>query len=300
MHANASLTGMTLAALALLGISAAAFADVPRPTQHPLHVMSMNQCTDQIVLALLPPSRIASVTWLSRDPQLSLMAAQAMRVGVNHGLAEEVVRQHPDLIIAGKFTKPATRALLAQLHWPMIEVDYADGFDQIRQVTRQIAKAVGEEARGEALIAHMNRQLADLAKDRGVPIRVAAWDGSGFSAAKGSLYDAVLGAAGAVNVGVEPPASAYGSPDTEVLLTSAPALLVKGAGDDAMSLRENVARHPLVRYYWGKDRTLVIRQADYFCGTPLIGDAILRLRRDLRRTAAAARSPLPFAEAKAR
>lgn len=276
------------------GVAAAGPSGIPRATPHPVRVMSINQCTDQIVLALLPPERIASVTWLSRDPRNSLMAAQAKRVGVNRGLAEEVVRQRPDLVIAGSYTTPATRGLLKRLGWPMIEVDNADSFDQVRAITRQIARAVGEQARGEALIAHMDRGLAALARDHGPKIRVAAWDGGGFSAARNSLYDTVLTAAGAVNVANSPPATAYGTPDTEVLLAAAPELLVQGSYD-RMSLRENEAHHPLVRRYWGKDRTLVIRPAYYICGTPFVADAALMLRRDLRAARAAARTPLPFA-----
>lgn len=262
----------------------------------PVRVMSMNQCVDQIVLALLPPERIASVTWLARDPDGSLMHRAAARVGVNHGLAEEVVRQQPDLIVAGTYTTPATRSLLKRLGYPMIEVDNADSFDDIRRITRQVAKAVGEEARGEALIARMNRQLAELARDPGPPLRVAAWDGAGFNASEGSLYNAVLEAAGAINVANQPPASTYGRPDVEVLLLTAPALLVKGAGNGrAPGLRDNVERHPVIRQFWDGPRTLTIRQAYYVCGTPFIGDAIFRLRAELQGAAAQVKTPLPFA-----
>lgn len=171
----------------------------------------------------------------------------------------------------------------------------ADGFEKIRTVTRQVALAVGEEARGEALIARMDRRLAELARDPGPPLRVATWDGAGFNASKGSLYNAVLEAAGAVNVANQPPASTYGRPDVEVLLQTAPALLVKGANvGRAPGLRDNVERHPLVRRYWDGDRTLTIRQAYYICGTPLVADAALQLRAELREATARARRPLPF------
>lgn len=285
-----------LLAIAAFSASAgsAALIGVPAPTPHPLHVMSMNQCSDQILLALLPPERIVSVTWLSRDPQGSMMPAAARRVGVNHGLAEEVVRQQPDLVIVSSFMAPATRGLLHRMGWPMIEVSDAPSFDRIRALTRQIAAAVDERARGEALIAAMDRKLALLARDPAPPLRVAAWDGSGFSAQPGSLYDAVLGAAGAINVANLPPANGYGRPDTEVLLAAAPQLLIQG-GYDRMGLRENIAHHPLVRRFWGRDRTLVIKQSYYLCGTPSIADAALKLRDQMRAAMAAARTPLPFA-----
>lgn len=263
-----------------------------------MRVMSMNQCTDQLVLALLPPERIASVTWLARDPAGSLLHRAAGRVGINHGLAEEVVRQQPDLVIAGSFTTPATRALLRRLGYPMIEVDHPGSIDAIRAATRQIASAVGEEARGERLLARMDRQLADLAREPGPPLRVAAWDGAGFSATRGSLFDTMLGLAGAVNVANEPPASGYGKPDTEILLLSAPTLLVKGAGVGRKpGMHDNVDRHPLVRRYWNGARSLTIAQAYYLCGTPMIGDAALKLRRELRGAARHIHAPLPFAPA---
>ena len=62
---------------------------VPRATAHPVRVFSANQCIDQIILALLPPERIASVTWLSRDGAAGPVARAAQRVGVNHGLVEQ-------------------------------------------------------------------------------------------------------------------------------------------------------------------------------------------------------------------
>jgi len=292
MSRAVALLAVTAAALLSSG-SDAAPSGVPKATAHPLRVMSTNQCGDQILLALLPPERIASVTWLSRNPEDSLMTAAAQRVAVNHGTAEEVVRQRPDLIVADDYSRPATKALLKRLGWPMIEIADASTIDQIRAVTRQIARAVDEQARGKALIAHMDRQLAVLSRTPAPAIRVAAWDGSGFSASKGSLFDTILHLAGAENVADEPPASGYGVPDTEVLLAAAPDLILQG-GYDRGTLRENIAHHPLVRRYWGKDRTLVIHQAYYMCGTPFVADTALMLRRQLVAAKAGIHTALPF------
>ena len=266
----------------------------PVSVTRPMRVMSMNQCTDQLVLALLPPERIASVTWLSRDPTGSLMARAAGRVGVNHGLAEEVLAQKPDLVVAGSFTTPALRGMLNRLDYPMIEVEHANSIDDVRRITRQVASAVGEPARGEALIARMDRELADLSRDPGPPIRVVAWDQTGFSAGAGTLYDAVLAAAGARNVVREPMSLSYRKPDVEVLLQAAPALLVRGSRDARIAgLGDDVMRHRLVRRFWSGGRTLTIPQAYYTCGTPMVADAAIALRRQLRRAVPFARA-LPF------
>ncbi len=283
-----------VAAMALSGDIAMAAGPVPAQVRHPLHVMSLSECTDQLLLALLPPDRIASVTFLSRDPETSQMAAHARRVGINHGLAEEVLRQRPDLVLAGTYTTSSTRALLKRLGWPIIEVPPADTIDQIRVTTRQVAKAVGAETRGETLLGRMDRQLAALRSQPGPHLRVAAWDGAGFSSSSGSLFATLLGLAGADNIGGS--SVQRGAPDTETLLAAAPDLIVQGSLTNQHSLRSDTAYNPLVRRFWGADRTLTVRPAYYLCGTPFLADAALRLRDDLRAKVKITRTPLPFAK----
>ena len=239
-------------------------------TTRPLRVMSMSQCTDQLVLALLPPARIASVTWLSRDPRFSAEAGAAMRVPINHGGVEEVARTRPDLIVTDTFSNPGGRALLRRLGYPMIEVADAASVADIRRNVRTVAAAVGERARGEALIAGMDRALAvppDAPRER---IRVAAWDRDGMGA--GTMLDTILAAAGAIDVGTR-------GGDVEDLLVAAPTLLVeRTSGAPSASLGDNRADHPIVRARWNRDRRLRVPEADLFCATPAIGKAALSLR----------------------
>ena len=260
----------------------------------PLRVMSLNACADQLVLALLPPSRITSVTWLSRDPSLSIMVRAAQRVAINHGSAEEVLRDHPDLVIAGAYATPATRAMLRTLRYPLLELDSADGFDDIRRDTRRVAAAVGETARGEALIARMDATLRRLSRATGPPLRVAAWDGAGFSAQPGSMYDAVLRAAGAHNVANDKGVLASAAPDIETLLAMAPDLLVRsGSGSEPPGRRADVVNNPVVLRFWAH-RTVVVPEYDYICGTPFSADAALALRQDMRAAVRRAGKPLSF------
>lgn len=295
--------GRRLAVIALLvQLMLAGCAARPAPaarfSQHPMRVMSMNQCTDQLALALLPPERIVSVSWLARDPTGSVMAKAAGNIAINHALAEEVVRQNPDLILVGAFTNPATRAALDRLGYPMMEVADPQDFEGIRAITRQVARAVDERARGEELIAAMDRRLAQLARERRPLIRVAAWDSAGFAAQPNSLYETVLKTAGAVNVTNAPPfVTTVGRPDVEALLHAAPRLIVRGVGrNEKPGLHDNVDRHPLVRRYWDGGRTIAIPPVYYVCGTPFAAEAAWQLRQQLRAAEVQARKPLPFAQ----
>src|SRR3984957_10984301 len=104
----------------------------------PQHVMSLSMCTDDLLLELLPPQRIASVTYYSRDPSNSYQWPQAAKVPVNWGTVEEVLAEKPDLVLAGTYTTPATRSLLKKMHLPLLEVPPAADFNEIRAVTRQV------------------------------------------------------------------------------------------------------------------------------------------------------------------
>lgn len=240
----------------------------------PLRVMSINQCTDQYALLLLPRERITSVSWLARDRQGSQVAALARRVPINRGTAEEVARQKPDLILAGPYTTPATRALLRRLGYRLIEVDDATDFATIRATTRRLAAALGVKPRGEALIARMNATLARLGRAPKQRVRVAAWDGAGFGARPGSLYAALLEAAGASNVA----AGAAGA-NVEALLAARPHVLVRG-GAGGHDLNGDATRHPVVRWTWA-GRTVTVASAAYACGTPMSVEAAAKLRADL-------------------
>ena len=268
------------AALCLAGCSAA--PAVPHPNRAPARVMSMNGCTDQLVLALLPRERIASVTTLARDPEYSLLAARAQTIPANRGLAEDVAGVRPDLVVASSFTPPAQLAMLRHLGFPLLVVDDPGSPDAIRRAVRAVATAVGEEARGEALVAGMDRDLAELARAPGPPLAVAAWGEEGLGAPTGSLADTLLTAAGARNVG----AARGGRADSiEALLALSPSLLVREEPHFRHPGRhDDLAFHPVIARRW-QARTLVLPQAAVICGTPFIGRVALAIRAQLRAAA---------------
>ncbi|MFT3810574.1 MAG: ABC transporter substrate-binding protein [Micropepsaceae bacterium] len=255
------------------GPSAAGDAKAAALPPHPMRVMSLNQCTDQIVLALLPPERITSVTWLTRDPLTSRMAEAAMRVGANFGVAEEVLAERPDLVVTGVFTTGALKRLLRRLGIPVYEVETPENFEAIARVTREMAAVLGEEAKAETLIAGMEARLAAAAQAP-TRLRVAAWDGGGYAPGAGTLYHELLTAAGAVNVAAEGGVNQYAEFDAEAVLMTAPDALVQGVPTpDEPGLRREAETHPLARRFYA-ERTVTVPQWAYVCGTTYSAEAV--------------------------
>jgi iron complex transport system substrate-binding protein len=269
-----------LASLAALAVSGAAGAAEP-----PQRIMSLSQCTDQLLLQLVPPERITSVTYLSRRSNESYLTADAFNVGINYGTPEEVAREHPDLVLTGTFSTPAARVLLRRIGANLVEVPPAEDFDQIRAVTRQVAHAVGADAKGEALITEMDAALADLARTK--PARrivVAGWTTSGTVPAKGTLFDSILTAAGGTNVatllGNEPIYGQATAFDLEQVVALRPDILAYGDSRVGRTdLTGEQLRHPIVRRLFA-NRQIAYPETLYSCGLP---QSATIAARDLRR-----------------
>jgi iron complex transport system substrate-binding protein len=249
----------------------------------PQRILSLMQCTDLLVLALVPRSRIASITYLAHPAVEMLMPGRDRGVAINHGTAEEILRQKPDLILAGTFSTPAARRLAARVGAPLIEVGPATSFADIRATTRRIGLAVGELQRAEAMIQRMDATLHRLAATRPRRARrVVGWDGSGSVPGRGTLPDAIIRAAGAINIAATRADDRAASFDVEQLLAARPDAILQGRGEwRGASLNATRAAHPLVRRLY-RGRRIAYSDSLYSCGLPQTAEAALDLRRALR------------------
>lgn len=269
---------MALACAAVIAPATAA------PPAKPQRIMSLNMCNDLILLMLVPPERIVSITSLAHDAVTVVMPGADKGVRTNRGTAEEILLHKPDLILASPWSTAMARKVAGKLDTPMVEVEAANDFGAIRRVVRQIGTAVGESARAEALIRDMDRDLATLAARRSVrPLRVVAWSGDGSVPGRGTLTDAIVTAAGAVNIGAKRQNGGYSSFGLEELIAARPDAILQGVGGyDQPSLRETQARHPLIdRLFAG--RQVNYPDAAYACGIPQAAKAARQLADALAR-----------------
>ena len=282
--ASLAAAGLACASDTRPGAAAVTTATAGVPAPAPMRVMSLNQCTDQLVLMLLPLRNISSVTYLAEGGAVTPAIRDKARLApINHGLAEEVLAEKPDLIISGRYTTPATRMLAKQVGIPLIEVDPADSFADIRRITRQVAAAVGKQDRAEDLIARMDATLDEL-KRTAPKRRLAAvgWNGSGRVPGKHSLFNEILNAAGGTNVAARPGVF-QASFDLEQLLALKPQPDLLLYGESALSkpsLQAGLVQHRVLRKAYGA-RRIAYPEGPYTCGVPQSADAARELRAEM-------------------
>jgi len=271
-------------ALALAAAALAVGAGPPASAAErgpPQRIMSTNICTDLLLLEIAPRSRIVSVTFMAPDGARSLFPGRTDGLALNHGAAEDVVNLKPDLILDSGLSSPLVRTLARRVGAKVIDVKDANNFQDIRDTVRQVGAAVGEPARAEALVRQMDATLAELAAHPPRRVyRVVAWSGGAAVPGKGSLTDAIITAAGAVNIAAQPGQMESSFGVEELLAAKPDALLFGGATLGQPSLVSDEGQHRAVRQFYA-GRRIAYRDIAHTCGLPQSAESARDLRRAL-------------------
>jgi len=247
-------------------------------------VASINLCADQHVLALADPEQIRSVSWLAADPEESSFAAEAARFTLNYGTAEELLAFDPDVVMAGTYTSPFTRALLQRLGYRVVALEPESSIDDIERNLRLVGEAIGQTERSERAIAALRERLRTIEAPR--PAYAAATvvvRPGGFTVGADSLANDLMQRAGVRNMAAEQGLDRWGSLSMEALIRSAPDLVVlTGYRNAEPSLANTVLAHPALRRLGATRRTTTVPAAVWACGSVRSLEAAELLQRAAR------------------
>lgn len=255
----------------------------------PQRIVSLNLCTDQLLLELVGRERIASISFLASDPEFSAVADKAKGIAVNRGLAEEIVPLRPDLVLAHKYAARQSVGMLQRLGIRVVEIDLPENLAAVKTQIATVAEAVGEPARGQAMIGDIERRLASLPSPVGPRLTAAIYEPSGFAFGANSLADAILQAAGFVNLAAKLGIGGYAQLGMETLLASPPdVLVVDDTASDRRSMAQQFLDHPALRQRFTGNRRVAVPRRLWICGgTSIVEAATLlaqaRVARESRR-----------------
>ena len=267
-----SLRARVWVAFALWQITAPAYALPPQ------RIVSLNVCTDQILVDLVPRERIAAVTHLAADAAISAAPGKLAGLPVSHGGAEDVLARNPDLIIAGAYTTPATVDLLRRLGRRVVVVPLPQDVAGVRAVIAEMAEAVEEVGTGKALVADLDARLAlvrsRVARQDAHPTALV-YQINNYVAGRGTLVDEALQIAGLKNGGGGVRTFASGQTSLEAIISAPPDLIVLATRPDAYAttVGDNL-RHPALQRLLQRLPNLVLPWPLWLCGTQHIATAI--------------------------
>jgi iron complex transport system substrate-binding protein len=238
------------------------------PGQELPTVASINLCTDQLVLTVAASEQILSLSWLSADPEESMLADAAREHALNYGSAEELIRIAPEVVVAGTETSPFTRQLARRLGFEVLEIAPAESLADIARNLRAVGAAIGRGAEAERAVAAMSARAEALSTDRDRPARSAiVVRPGGFTVGRGTLADELMRLAGLDNGAAA--LDRWGSLSIEALLASRPEVVViADYRRDQASLANAVFAHPALRGLGIALTSVSVPSKYWACGLP--------------------------------
>ena len=246
--------------------------------EHPKRVVSLNLCTDQLVLGLLDRNRIVSVTYLATDPTISYLAERARGIPQNHGLAEEILPLKPDLILAGAFTSRPTTALLKRLGYRVVIFEMALSFDTLRLNIMKAGVVLREEKKATLLVDKFNQDVEKIHPISRIPISVIVLQPRSAGVGQLSLLGDIFRTVGFNTFSVTDETMEVGWVTLDRIIQAQPELIISEPDPPWPSLGHLAMRHPAyeaVRNKQGRVPTRVNLPTNLWnCGGPQVAKAI--------------------------
>ena len=134
----------------------------------PQRIASMTLGTDELLLDLVGPERLAAVTYLASDATTSNIAdrpelAQIEAVIQPNPSPEQIIDLEPDLVFVASFTDATVIEQLRGAGLNVFATSFFSSIDAMQQNILDIGELVGETARAEEIVAQMDAQLDAVA-----------------------------------------------------------------------------------------------------------------------------------------
>ncbi|MGO4711763.1 ABC transporter substrate-binding protein [Bradyrhizobium sp. 2TAF24] len=265
---------------------AIASATVTAATAAGPRIASINLCTDQLLIALADPDQVLGLSPYALDKARSWMAVEAARYPLLSGEAEDVLELKPDLVLAGRYTKRATRELLKRQGLKVVELDAVRSIEDTKQQIIRIGDVVGHPERAATQIARIDAAVA-WAREAVArkPVRVLGVSRRGWVSGGDSLTSSLLATIGITNAARDVNLkSSGGFASLEAIIAAKPDFIVVSEGDDfAEDQGRAFLLHPALQDLYPPDKRIVLPERLTVCGGPMLADALDRLVAEFER-----------------
>mgnify|MGYP003126021410 FL=1 len=244
--------------------------------ESPERIVSLSLCSDELLLRLADRDRIASLSYLSADPDFSAISNELSGIHLNRGRAEEVVLLDPDLVLSSQFSASSALNLLQQLGYSISTLGFPTSLQETYAQIRELGLQLEEEERAEMLINEMRDQVEAIRLELDARNNLSAvfYSNNGFSFGRHTLRDSFLQSLGINNVAADYGIVSFGKLPLEVLIEAKPDFLLV----DASSLHQNRLAHPLLNHpvlqaYFGEENIIVLPDKYFQCAGPSLLNA---------------------------
>jgi iron complex transport system substrate-binding protein len=264
-------------ALAACEASLASAAPLPR-------IVSMNVCTDQVLLTLADPEQLLGLSRYVRDAWVTGDVSRYPRLS---GGAEDVLVLKPDVVVTSAFDKRATKELLKAHGLRLAELAVPRNLMEVKDQLRELGAIAGHPDRAAREITKLDAALARARQAVAAKhYRVLPLSRRGWVAGSDSFVGSLLAETGLLNTSGELGFDFGGFASLEAIVSAKPdLLLVSQAGDFARDDGQAFLLHPALERFYPAAKRIVIPERLTECGGVMLAEALDVLVKELERVA---------------
>jgi iron complex transport system substrate-binding protein len=219
----------------------------PSALAAPQKVVSLNLCTDQLAVTMLPKEYLKGVSFNATDKALSLVAATARDVPQLKGTLEEMAEIQPDFVLMAQGQNPRLQEWLGGNGIPFLALGAVSDIDDMQAQVAEVARALDNDEYALNLRARQNIIIGQSKLPR-PDMRVAVYYPRGFTDGRGTLLNDLIGRMGGINVAEEQGSRGMSYLALEELVMLQPDVLIIPLYDyDVASQAEKLSRHPALK-----------------------------------------------------
>ncbi|WDI32426.1 ABC transporter substrate-binding protein [Hyphococcus flavus] len=238
-------------------------------------VISLDYCSDQYVLKLADKEQIIAVS-RGADKDYSYMRDEAKNHKRIRPSPEEVLILEPDLVIRQWGGGVGATETLSQFGAKVVSLGYPEDFGGVKANIRMVASALDQVDRGEQLIDEMQSRLDAVKSNTTDQKRALYVTPGGVTAGAHTMIDAILTAAGLINIAAADGEIYWPPLPAESLLLNPPAVIVTGffLSRDQDINYWSAARHPAIEQQFEKTPTIHLPPDVISCAAWFAVDAV--------------------------
>lgn len=187
----------------------------------PQRVVSQTVGTDELLIDLCEPHRIAALSFLSKNPSYSDVVIAAQRFPqIQDGSAEQILKYKPDLVLFSNYSRPELVEQIKRAGIPILVFDRFNTLEDVYRNIRILGTALGRTKAAESLIRQCEDRVTALrSRLQGVvPRRVLAPSSYHYLAGSQTTFQDLCDHAGAINVAGEAGLRGHSPTPTETLM----------------------------------------------------------------------------------
>lgn len=165
-------------------------------------ILSLNLCTDQLVLALMPVREILGVSRLARDAAISVQVEKARQVAAVNASPEALLALSPDVVFMGDNQQLYLQRWLSAHGVTVQAMTDGDSLLHLRRQIVDMAAMLQRDAAGRVMLQAQDEAFATYAA-AARNLRIAVYYPNGFSEGQGGWLGDLIVRLGGINAAAE-------------------------------------------------------------------------------------------------